>query len=345
MFPRLALASLLLLPFGVQAADFNLDVKAEGIELGAPVLGPKLSPGDLKGHVVLLEFWGRNCAPCLTSLPHVTKLSEDYGAFGLVVIGAHAQEGTAEQIRDRARSRGVSFSVVERARVKDGNDFKGIPHCMLFDQNGKCLYRGSPNEIDAKVRDAVGRALAEKIDGTPTRTMKPLVDNLKKGQAPAPILQKAVSLSKMSEKDTANQAKSFVSKLTSLADKQLKDTENLRSEDPILMLPRLARLSADFKGTPPGTKAGELLKEMKKDKAVIGELTARPMLEKIRAVDSALQAVVKDGDPKAPEFQKSQSAVLKQLQAAIKQLKKTAAEAPSTKEALEIGEKYGLNVK
>jgi hypothetical protein len=40
------------------AADFNLDVKADTIKLGAPILGPERSPESLKGHVVLLEYWG-----------------------------------------------------------------------------------------------------------------------------------------------------------------------------------------------------------------------------------------------------------------------------------------------
>ena len=41
-------------------ADFNLDVTAAGVRLGQPVLGPKLTADDLKGKVLLLEFWGIN---------------------------------------------------------------------------------------------------------------------------------------------------------------------------------------------------------------------------------------------------------------------------------------------
>jgi hypothetical protein len=42
------------------AADFNMKIKAADIEFGETVLGPKLSTDDLKGKVVLMEFWGIN---------------------------------------------------------------------------------------------------------------------------------------------------------------------------------------------------------------------------------------------------------------------------------------------
>ena len=40
--------------------SFNMNVSADGIKLGTPVSGPKLSAADLKGKVVFLEFWGIN---------------------------------------------------------------------------------------------------------------------------------------------------------------------------------------------------------------------------------------------------------------------------------------------
>jgi hypothetical protein len=44
----------------VAAADFNMKIKAEDIHFGEAVMGPKLSTDDLKGKVVLVEFWGIN---------------------------------------------------------------------------------------------------------------------------------------------------------------------------------------------------------------------------------------------------------------------------------------------
>lgn len=41
-----------------QGAEFNLNLKADDIGLGDHVSGPKLTPADLKGKVVFIEFWG-----------------------------------------------------------------------------------------------------------------------------------------------------------------------------------------------------------------------------------------------------------------------------------------------
>lgn len=42
---------------------------------------------DLKGKVVLLDFWDTWCAPCIKSMPLVQELSTKYRESGLVVIG------------------------------------------------------------------------------------------------------------------------------------------------------------------------------------------------------------------------------------------------------------------
>ena len=40
------------------AAEFNMDVKSDGIRLGKALVGPETTPADLKGRVVMIEFWG-----------------------------------------------------------------------------------------------------------------------------------------------------------------------------------------------------------------------------------------------------------------------------------------------
>jgi hypothetical protein len=262
-----------------------------------------------------------------------------------VVIGAHRQEATNEQVKSVCRSRGVNFSVLEGTFVEGADDNKGIPHVIVFDHTGKCIYRGAPAGAETHVRQALGKALANKMEGAPTKPVNSLLENLKKGQPPTGILQKALSLSKGGDKESAEQAKALVSGMTEAGDKTIGEIEKMRSSDPVDAYSLALRLSVDLKGTPPGTKASEIVTELKKDKKVLQEVKARPILEGIHVVDEALQEALGKDDPKSKEFHKAQASPLKQLQTAVKKMKTTYPEAPSTKEALEIAEKYGLTVK
>ncbi|MFM8414449.1 MAG: TlpA disulfide reductase family protein, partial [Planctomycetota bacterium] len=139
------LAPLMVLLLGlptVLAAEFNMDVTAAGIRPGDHVAGPVLSNDSLAHRVVLLEFWGVNCPPCIRSMPLLEELHKTLGPQGLVVIGAHAQGGTAEELKRKVAQLRVSFTILDGAQVEGGADFQGIPHCMLFDHTGKCVYRG-----------------------------------------------------------------------------------------------------------------------------------------------------------------------------------------------------------
>ena len=58
---------------------------------------PPLTPEQLKGKVVLVDFWTYSCINCLRSIPYVRAWAEKYKDQGLVVIGVHAPEFAFEK--------------------------------------------------------------------------------------------------------------------------------------------------------------------------------------------------------------------------------------------------------
>src|SRR5918997_1790431 len=69
-----------------------------------------LGPAELRGHVVLVDFWTFTCINWLRQEPYVRAWSQAYRDDGLVVIGVHTPEFSFEQEIDRVRQ-----ATVERA--------------------------------------------------------------------------------------------------------------------------------------------------------------------------------------------------------------------------------------
>jgi hypothetical protein len=327
-----------------EAPDRNKDVKTSDVRLGKTLMG-KLDDSAFEGRVVLLEFWGINCPPCMPSLSKASALSGELSPFGLLVVGAHAQKGTTDKILSVAKSRGVNFPVVQSASVTNAITIKAIPHCLLFDHTGQCLYQGHPDSVEPKVRAAVSASLIDAVGSpAPTGSVGGLLSALKRGTAtPMQVLRRAVPLAKAGDKGTAEAAERLVEALTARARKQLEEAEKLRESDVLQAHEAASGLASTFKGTPIGGKASALAGELKKSPKMAAELKARPLLEAIRKLDAGLQAQWGDKvDPKSKEFHKVNAATLRVLRQRLEALRKAAPDTSALAQATEIAGKYGV---
>jgi thiol-disulfide isomerase/thioredoxin len=76
---------------------------------------PPLTPADLRGRVVLIDFWTYSCINWIRSVPYVRAWAEKYRDKGLVVIGVHAPEfafeKNVESVRRAAKDMRVSYPI------------------------------------------------------------------------------------------------------------------------------------------------------------------------------------------------------------------------------------------
>ena len=76
---------------------------------------PPLTPEQLRGKVVLIDFWTYSCINCLRALPYVEAWARKYKDSGLVVIGVHTPEFAFEKVpanvRKAVRDLGVDYPV------------------------------------------------------------------------------------------------------------------------------------------------------------------------------------------------------------------------------------------
>ena len=236
-----------------------------GLQLGRHVSGPACTAESLAHRPVLLEFWGIHCPPCLKSMPLLEEMHRTLGPQGLVVIGAHAQDGSADEIRAAVTQREVTFTIVEQAVVQGGMDFTGIPHCMLFDHSGKCVYRGSPFEVSEAAMAAVKGAPGAVLQGRTLEKLAAFNELVRNERQFGVALKKARGLVNSKNADTAAEAEFVVERLEAHGRKMLDDAGERKANDPLSAVEALQRCAVAYRGSDLGTEADRMLREWKKD--------------------------------------------------------------------------------
>lgn len=106
-----------------------------------------LTMAQLRGKVVLVEFWTYDCINCIHVLPHVKQLHERYKDKGLVVVGVHTPEYGHERILgnlEKAVKRfDITYPVAQDNAYGTWNAFgnRYWPALYLIDGNGRIVYR------------------------------------------------------------------------------------------------------------------------------------------------------------------------------------------------------------
>ena len=123
------------------------------------VNGGPIDPQNLKGKVVLLDFWAVWCGPCIATFPSLRKWNETYAEQGLVTIGITSyykydwDEATERPIKKDQLSPADEHAALEKFAahhelkhvfaVTDGNELHqffgvaGIPQVVLLDREGR----------------------------------------------------------------------------------------------------------------------------------------------------------------------------------------------------------------
>jgi len=101
---------------------------------------------ELRGKVVLIEFWTFACYNCRNQLPYVKAWHEKYASQGLVVIGVHTpefeHERDPENVKQAVRDLGITFPVVLDNDFATWRRYKNEywPAVYLIDTSGRIVY-------------------------------------------------------------------------------------------------------------------------------------------------------------------------------------------------------------
>ena len=120
-----------------------------------------LNLGDLRGKVVLVNFWTYGCSNCVNTLPHVTELYAKYRNRGLVVIGIHTPEfpfeRSAANVQAALKRHGITYPVAQDNDSKTWEAYHNRywPSQYIVDQHGRIVLHhdgeGQYEEIDRAI--------------------------------------------------------------------------------------------------------------------------------------------------------------------------------------------------
>jgi cytochrome c biogenesis protein CcmG/thiol:disulfide interchange protein DsbE len=132
---------------GKAAPNFNL----QGLD------GPAVKLSNLRGQVVVVNFWASWCAECHDEQAALDATWQQYQDSGVVLVGVDFED-TAGSARDYVHNVGLSYPVVEDTNSRTALAFgiRGIPETFLIDRSGRIADR----VIGAVSADT----LAKKID-------------------------------------------------------------------------------------------------------------------------------------------------------------------------------------
>jgi thiol-disulfide isomerase/thioredoxin len=128
------------------AAPNPIAVGAPAIELKTDgwVSTSPLALADLKGRVVVLDFWAIWCGPCNRELPNVEALARRFAGRPVVVIGVHDSTATVKELQAFAKQKGLTYPLAIDRKATDGfgitnNAYgvQGIPTIVVIGKDGK----------------------------------------------------------------------------------------------------------------------------------------------------------------------------------------------------------------
>jgi peroxiredoxin len=126
--------------------------------------GRKSDLAALQGHVVLVNFWATDCAPCVAEMPHFAEIWRKFSPRGFDTLAVAMSYDPPILVSDFAKARALPFGVVADVTgevAASFGDIKYTPTTLLIDKRGQIVARWVGETDFAALEKQVGLLLAE----------------------------------------------------------------------------------------------------------------------------------------------------------------------------------------
>lgn len=103
--------------------------------------GSNVRLSELKGDVILLNFWASWCGPCRTEMPLLNKLHNKYKRIGFTVLGVNVEESNTAALAFLDENK-VSFPILwdSKNTVSKQYNVLAMPTTVMIDRDGQVRY-------------------------------------------------------------------------------------------------------------------------------------------------------------------------------------------------------------
>lgn len=123
--------------------------------------GDTLQLSQLRGNVVLVNFWATWCPPCRLEMPGFQDVWEDYGDQGVTIVGLSVDRGVRSEVVRWVRQREITYPIAfpSGATVRAFGGADVLPTSILIDPDGRIVHRVEGFYAEPALRAAIRRLL------------------------------------------------------------------------------------------------------------------------------------------------------------------------------------------
>jgi peroxiredoxin len=126
--------------------------------------GKNVKLSELRGNVVLLNFWASWCGPCREEMPLLNKIHQKYEPLGFTILGVNVEEDS-DAAKKFIAQRPVDFPILldNTNKVSKLYDVIAMPTTVVIDRDGnmRFLHQGYKSGDEAEYRKMVKKLVRE----------------------------------------------------------------------------------------------------------------------------------------------------------------------------------------
>jgi len=136
------------------ASDFTLKSQS----------GENVRLEEMRGDVILINFWASWCGPCRKEMPYLDDLQKDFSNLGFTVLGINVEENS-DSAKDFIDELKVSFPVLfdNKQLVSQLYKVDSMPMTVMIDRNGfsRLIHRGYVDGDEVAYRTVIKELIRE----------------------------------------------------------------------------------------------------------------------------------------------------------------------------------------